>query len=362
MKWRWLLIVPVVLAAVLWCVYLLLGAWLESAGGRQAVEHALAERIGLPVRLQGEFRVMLLPYIGVSGTALIVGQPGTPGEVARGTEYAVSLELAPLLERRLLIESLSLAGGVLYLDRLPESPATAAGSQAGLLQLPEVRHLEVRNFDVFPAGEPGPPYRLRELSIDQFAEGKETPFRIEVVDYGAWTGSLSWNPQSSALALTATGTGSWRGQLHLQARLLLSQRTGNAGGSWWVAEPESADGREEARLTLDYFVTAAGVRFSNVHLVAGSAVIEGDGCLLMSGRTALHLDLRAERVDMDQLPDPTELGGAPGPEGQVTESGLELNARLTAEELLAGGAVARQAVLRVGSAPDCRGLDSATTP
>jgi len=214
---------------------------------------------------------------------------------------------------------------------------------------------------VFAAGEPGTPYRLRELSIDQFAEGRETPFRIEGVDYGAWIGSLSWNPQSSALAVTATGTGGWRGQLRLQARLLLSRRTGNVGTAW-VAESEFTDDQAEARLTLDYSVAAGGVRFSNVHLVAGSAVIEGDGCLLLSGRTALHLDLRAERVDMDQLPDLDELGGAPGPEEQATVSGLELNARLTAAELLAGGAVARRAVLRVGSVPDCGALDSETTP
>jgi len=359
MKRRWLLIVPALFAALLWGAYLLLDVWLESAGGRQAVERALAERLGLPVRLQGEFRVMLLPRIGVSGTALIVGQPGTSGEVARGSEYAVSLALAPLLERRLLIESISLAGGALYLDRLPESPATEASSPP--LQLPEVRHLEVRDFDVVPAGEPSTPYRLRELSIEQFAEGRETPFRIEVVDYGAWFGSLSWDPQSSALAVTATGTGHWPGRIHLQAGLLLAQGSGNLEVAWQPA-PESGDPVAEVRLTLDYSTVAGGLRFSNMHLLAGAAVIEGHGCLATNGQTVLNLDLHAERLDLDQLPDLGELGAAPGSAEQGSLSGLELNARLTAAELLASGAIARQAVLRVGSAPDCRALDAAVTP
>jgi uncharacterized protein involved in outer membrane biogenesis len=108
---RLLLFVPAALLLLFAAAYLMLGAWLESAGGRRAVERALAERLGMSVTLQGEFDIMLLPSIGVSGTELVLGPPGPASELARSREYALALALGPLLERRLLIQSIALDGG-----------------------------------------------------------------------------------------------------------------------------------------------------------------------------------------------------------------------------------------------------------
>ena len=64
-----LLIPALLLAAAYW----LADSWLESAGGRRMLENALTSRSGVPVRLLGDFDLMLLPAIGASGTELVVG-------------------------------------------------------------------------------------------------------------------------------------------------------------------------------------------------------------------------------------------------------------------------------------------------
>jgi hypothetical protein len=65
-------------------------------------------------------------------------------------------------------------------------------------------------------------------------------------------------------------------------------------------------------------------------------------------------------VDADALPDWAALTGPTETEAADTAVGLDLNIRLKAAEMLAGGAVARQAVLQVGGVPDCTLADAAT--
>jgi len=185
------------LALLFLAAYLLVDAWLEGAGGRRALERALQDRIGLPVRLDGEFRVVLLPSVGVSGTALVVGEPGPATELLRSDSYAVSLALEPLFHRRLSIDSVEFGNGTLHLERWPESEAPSTRAPQSTVQLPEIERLEILDFKVFAAADGDQPYLLRELSIEQFAAGRASAFRLEVEDYGAWDGSLTWDPQRS---------------------------------------------------------------------------------------------------------------------------------------------------------------------
>ena len=60
-------------------LYWLADAWLESSGGRQMLEQELGARFGMSVSLEGEFDLMLLPDIGVSGTELVIGGEAGPG-------------------------------------------------------------------------------------------------------------------------------------------------------------------------------------------------------------------------------------------------------------------------------------------
>jgi len=353
---RWLLLgVPLALALLFAAAWLLVDAWLESAGGRQAVERALADRIGLPVRLEGEFHVMLLPSVGVSGTVLVIGEGEEATELARSEEYAVSLALAPLFEGRLLIESIRFSDGVLHLDRWPGGAAPSDGPPGEALVLPDVEALEVRNFRVLSGDGDATPYLLQSLEIEGFAPGRATPFWLDVEGFGAWAGNLSWHAGRAALELSATGKGDWPGEIGLRAEALLNDAMADVE-LHWLGDPAAAD---EANLTLVVAWLPAGLRLEDLRLMADALLVEGAGCLVTADRPALHLDLVADRVDADALP---ALSGTeePGGEGQASMAwpeGVDFNVRLEVGELLAGGAVAQQAVLRLGGEPDCRALE-----
>lgn len=367
-RWVWL-ILPLGTALLLFAAYLLVDAWLESAGGRHALERALADKVGLPVRLEGEFNVMLLPAIGVTGTVLVLGEPGAATEFARSQEYAVSLALAPLLEGRMLIESVRFADGTMHLGRWPGRESSGADQPQAAIQLPEVGRLVIQDFKLVAAEGDDKPYLLSELNLEEFAAGRRSPLRLKIRDLGAWVGSLSWNPERSELEVTAAGTGSWAGELQLRISALLDSATGTMDADW--VAPQAHDGAgDRVHLSLRYAVLAAGLRMDGIRFTAAPLLIEGDGCLLTAGRPALHLELVSERVNADALSELAALAGS-GPEGQgeqpaaawpgAESSGtMDFNVRLTAGELLAGGALARQAVLQLGGAPDCRMLDAAT--
>ena len=356
---RLLLALPVLLALLFAAAWLLVDAWLEGAGGRHALERALQDRIGLPVRLEGEFSVMLLPAVGVAGTALVVGEPGPATELLRSDRYAVSLALEPLFHSRLLIDSVEFGNGTLHLERWPKSETPAAGEPQTTIQLPEIERLEIRDFKVFAAADDDQPYLLRGLRIEQFAAGRASPFRLEVQGFGAWDGSLTWGPERSALDVTAVGAGFWSGEIRLQVAASLDAGKGKLTADWAGGTADSGRGRN-GQLALDYELAAGGVRLRAIRLAAEPLLVEGEGCLLAGERPALHLELAAERVDADTLPDWTALTGPMDTAGADPAAGLDLNIRLKASEMLAGGAVARQAVLQLGGVPDCSLADAAT--
>jgi hypothetical protein len=199
------------------------------------------------------------------------------------------------------------------------------------------------------------PYLLRSLEIEEFAPGRATPFSLEVEGFGAWIGSLSWRPGRAALELSATGKGDWPGDIRLWAEALLNDATAELDLHWMGAPAATA----EANLALAVAWLPAGLRLEDLQLVADGLLVEGTGCLVTADRPALHLELAADRVDADTLPGLSG-PGEPGGQGQAAMAwpeDVDFNVRLEVGELLAGGAVARQAVLRLGGEPDCRALD-----
>ena len=144
---RWVLLgLPLALAALAGLAWLALDTWLESAGGRRAIEDVLSAQSGYPVSLAGEFEVVLLPVPGVSGTDLRVG--GAPGEdvFATSARYGVSLDLRALLRREVNVNRLTL-GDVRF------------GATDGLL-VPEI---EITGFAM---GFPIAKVRGREFVLD----------------------------------------------------------------------------------------------------------------------------------------------------------------------------------------------------
>ncbi|MEJ2384446.1 MAG: hypothetical protein P8Y54_08605 [Xanthomonadales bacterium] len=108
-RWRVaLLALPLAIAALAGLAWLALNAWLESSGGRRAIEQVLSGQIGYPVSLAGEFEVVLLPSPGVSGTALRVYDTANDAVLVAGGSYAVALALRPLLRRELHVDRLTL--------------------------------------------------------------------------------------------------------------------------------------------------------------------------------------------------------------------------------------------------------------
>jgi hypothetical protein len=352
---RLLLGIPMFLAVLFVAAYLLINFWLEGAGGRQALERALLERIGMPVRLEGEFNVMLLPDIGVSGTELVVGEHGAATELLRSGEYAVSLDVAALLDRRLVIGSLGFGNGILHLERWPEAETAVTDEPETTIQLPEIGSLEIRDFRVTAEAEDDQPYRLQGLKIESFAPNRSSPFRLEVEGFGTWVGSLFWSPEQTVLEVTADGAGFWSGVITLRVVAHLTAASGAMAVDWTGEQADAQPGRQ-ARLALSYALAPAGLRLTDISLAADQLLVEGSGCLLPDTRPALHLELSTERADADALPDLAALTGPADANAADSIEQWDFHVRLTAAEMLAGGAVARQAVLQVGSEPDCSGL------
>ena len=105
MRRAWRLLAGFALALVLLAggAWLALDAWLESAGGRSAIERVLGAESGYPVALAGDFKVVLLPAPGVSGTDLRVYPADGMGPMLTGGRYTVALALRPLLRREILV-------------------------------------------------------------------------------------------------------------------------------------------------------------------------------------------------------------------------------------------------------------------
>jgi uncharacterized protein involved in outer membrane biogenesis len=284
-------------------VYWLADTWLESSGGRQMLEQTLTGRFGMRVRLEGEFELMLLPVIGVSGTELVIGGPDAGTEFARSREYEISVALQPLLDRKVLLEWVRMTGGRIFLERYspeddsnegkkgPGSSTVGAASAASFL-IPEIQELSIRDFQIVMPGEDEFPLQVKKLTVSGFAENRDTPFALEIENLAAVDGRLRWDPSRSQL------------------------------------------------------------QFGNLRLDLGGQLVGGQGCLFLQSPRSLHLDMQASAFDLDafreNLPD-TGKGSGVG-SGDLP---LVIRARFSADELRSSGAVARGVVFSLGDEPAC---------
>jgi hypothetical protein len=219
-------IVLLLLAALLLLpvsLYWLADAWLESSGGRQLLENELSARLGMNVRLEGEFDLMLLPDIGVSGTDLVIGREAAPAAAsffANSREFEVSVALRPLFRRAVIINWIRLTGGRIYPDRYAPS-----GSNSGspLTQLPEIRQLVLRDFEFVLGQEDEAALRLQELQVSDFAEGRRAGLFLEIEELVTLNGWLLWNLAPSRIELSELEVDLAGQQLFGKACLLLQQ-------------------------------------------------------------------------------------------------------------------------------------------
>lgn len=356
---RLLLFLPVLLVLLFAGAYLLAGAWLESRGGRQAIEQELSRRLGVPVNLQGDFSIALLPSVGVAGTELVIGEPGAASELGRSAEYAVELAVRPLLHGTLVVESFRLAGGRLYLARLPPGDGAAPDPDGKTPPpgLPDIGSFTIRDFEIVTAGDSR--ILLQEFSLKGFEPGRPAPFHLAVADYGVLSGSLDWRAPASELLLSAAWSDYLPGVLQLRLRAGLAASDGDLQADW-LAPGDAADAPASIRMAAGYELRPSGIGFPDFRLDAGAQYAAGDGCLVFGDTPALHLDLASPRIDLDALPDLSALaafgGGGAEEEGVASDSVVSFNLRLRAAEARGAGAVAREAVLQAGGEPDCSGL------
>lgn len=343
------LVALLALAATAVIAYLLVDAWLESAGGREALERELEVRTGVAVQLRGEFEVMLLPSVGVSGTDLVLYEPGSTAEFVRGDAYSLALDLAALVHGRIAVESIRVAGGRVDANRWPEG---AAAERSPPATLPAIAMLELADIEIAFSEGGETPYLLRELRIDGFVVGQRTAFLLDLRELGRWQGWFRWSAQAAVFDVEGRGAGLIPGEIGLSGTVSLDLRTGQAEVEW---RPE-AEQTPGVHLSTGFGWQGEGIRIDSLALRADSQSIAGSGCLVLADQPELHLELRSSRLDLDQWPDPGSFGGD-SPTGQKQAApAWSYHLRLTADELYGGGAIARQAELRLGGEPDCGAL------
>ena len=92
----WLLIIPAGLIVMALVLGVVADRWLESAGGRRAVQNQLGELLNLDVLLEGEFKLDMFPSVAVSGSGLRLAQDAG-GTIAGAGDYSLSLNLVKLI-------------------------------------------------------------------------------------------------------------------------------------------------------------------------------------------------------------------------------------------------------------------------
>jgi hypothetical protein len=351
-RFGWLLLVFALAVALF---YAAANAWLESAGGRKTLERELTQRAGFPVRLMGDFDIMLFPALGVKGTELLIGGPGAGEAFMQSREYAVALALRPLLAGELRVESILLADGALRLDRIPPSGPGKTGPPGETLRLPVIGAFTVSDFVVVVPGEPGRELAIDEFAVDGFAEGREAGFQIEGAGFGRVAGRFRWKSADALLTLSGTWSGLLSDALAFSGQMDIGGSNGKVVMRW-PAGPADAD--QVLRLSTGFALGDEAVWLDDVELSAGAQSVGGEGCLGLGASPGLRLDLAADSLDIDRLPELPSLVSAPGADGGPA-AGFDIALRLRAVELRSAGAIARNAVLSVGDDPSCSQPDRA---
>jgi hypothetical protein len=356
-------------------------SWLESSGGRQMLQRELTRSLGLPVRLEGGYRLKIFPRLKIAGNGLAIGQSGNSGVLALGKEYSAVIELVPFFHREVRITSIGLHGGFVDFSRAPDEVVEAKEAGTHQISLPQVAVLEISDFAVRLTKEDS--ILIRQLQLRDFQPGKEAILDMDA----AW---ISGQAESARLNLHGGLTiaeGSFSSQLRILGLTLKWGEAVLAGltGEWQWDQPASRltgymaweqtsraaavqlqlafttppSGSlhaqyhqqglpEPSSLEVDFSVMPDRLDLRNVGIKIAGQSIGGDGCLLLTGKTALHLSLQAGDIDLDRV-----YSLLPAQQGNGLEPPLVLAIRLHADKAWLAGAEASDISVEIGSQPDC---------
>jgi hypothetical protein len=381
------LFLPLGLAASLFLLVLLVDSWLESSAGRKKLETALAESLGMPVKLQGEFNIALLPALGVSGTDLLIGSSDSGQAFLHSGDYHVAVKLLPLIDGELSVLSFSVSDGLLNPAHYPAVEVKAVSSGNAKLRLPEIERFTLEEIRIILPGRGDNSVLIDSLELEAFRAGDPSDLRLELglqssgmrtaslsvdskllvesdlsqlsldfealnIDSGAITlrginGSLSWH----AARQIVQGQFSWQesglGSAALVSHLSTSTTEGRVEFSY-TGEGQS----QTLSALLDFEQHETGLFFPQIVASFGTQQASGNGCFLTGENGSLHLSMASDFIDLEVLESlyPGEAGFGSGAGEDLP---VELNVKLIVQEIHAAGAVVRDAEISLGQEPDC---------
>jgi hypothetical protein len=381
------LFVPLGVAALLFLLVLIADAWLESRAGRRELENALESSLGMPVQLQGDFDISLLPALGVSGTDLSIGSNDTDAPFVQIRDYQVAVKLLPLINGELSVLSFSAAGGLLDPARYPGAGAKARSAGKSEFRLPEIERLLLEDIRIILPGQGDNSVSIDRLELDSFRAGEPSALTLELsllssamtsanlsldskllVESGLRQLSLeidALNFKSEALILHGiNGRLSWQmagqlldGQLSWQEPGLgsarLTSRLSIASNEGHLEFSFTGEGQSHTLdASLNFERREKGLYFPEISASFGAQQTTGNGCYLAQETSSLHLLMASDYIDVEKLD-----SLIPGDSGMASGLGddlpVELNVKLAVQEIHAAGAIARNVEISLGRQPDC---------
>jgi hypothetical protein len=354
-----------------------LQAWLSSGIGRGVVESRLSEALGRPARLEGEFRLRLLPRPGVRGTSLKIYTRDGRWVFLDAGAYLARLSLWPLFNGEVVVLALEIEDAGVDISRLDSEPS-GGDDDSPHLQLPQIRSFELADVAVYFDGMGSEPYlNVEQLSIDRFEIDSSAPFETRLSLASADSagtdlfgeGQLILNASGEAevsLSRVDLSMEGWEVR-SLEGRVSASLLNSTVDLELEWQDPEqSVHIASEVNWEPGYPQGEEGFAIERLEWSQDGSRISGKGCLMSRSPPGLNLQLESAQLDMDALlavirkwqasPSSTpELAVTPGQDSSQAEFELpfDLDLSLDVERATMGDAVAHGARLKVGARPQC---------
>ena len=384
---KWVVGFPLALMVVVVIGLVLLDSWLESGAGRAQLESAMARALAVPVHLQGRFRVRLLPDLGVSGDAIRIEEPDTGAVLMQADTYHASVELWPLINGELIVNSVRVVGGYVDPDVFGTFGAQSSSDSSTQPRLPVIELFQLENVSVDIGTSNDLKLAIDWLQVNGFAAGRNTPFELRAsvrgrsetlaefdgagnlfldaglsslqlelpafvlgvsgIELKGRSGEFEWDIPAQdmqiQLGLESTGWGSG----DLSANFAFP---GSEGDLALRLIPEGQ--QSAAHLAVDFKQTSDGVEATSIKGEVVGQVISGAGCVHTGSNPSIDLKLAANQLNLDLLQSWLPAGGGgPGGESKPMDN---LNLLLSVQELTVAGILAQGVELEIGAAPDCQ--------
>jgi len=381
-KRRLLWILPLFLLLVFVLLTVLAGSWLESSGGRQLLQKALSNSLGVPVRLAGDYELRLLPRIRFTGTRLLLEHSQDESPFASSDEFSAVIELLPFIRKEIRVTSIRLQDGHADLYRWSGSPGNESATGDSGLELPRVALVLLENFSV-KLDAAGNEIHLDQLQLQDFRAGEMASLDLRaslrsgedkrgrvqlksqvLIDPDGWSMELDIEDMELAVGDTTVkavqGFIKWnqaRQQVDMeinwpvgsqQAHVSARGSTGELPAGILTIDFPHPPPTPASRLQADLAFANGFLEIEPLELLIAGQEISGKGCVLMADSPSVNLLLESPQLNLGEL---YQL--LPESEEGASELPLELSVHLKVGKAHYAGAEAIDLDVLVGEAPDC---------